>query len=444
MMTKRLKGLIILVLIFLTFGHKNEHLSHYCIHDTLNHTSYKDTKVISKWDAINAMKMAQKSNNIDNTYMFAGEPANLNDFSPINIGITTTKLQSDWGSVPTTLNYYVNDVIPAAVDYLQKIINVRPVDGALIFDGNVQTCGPNTEGNTIPSSMFSTGSNNDFELYISGVNTNNCGGATYGYASSCIRNNNDRPIAGYMNLCYNVISIRTLSWEEAVTLIVHEALHALGWSSSLFSVYRQFNNNQLNIYNPEITRTVRGVSKKLFAGANVVANAKTFYGCDTNPASIEGVELEEFGSDGTAGSHWEARTVGSATMLGYIGTANPVHLFTFALLEDTGWYTVNYEYASEPPIGRGAGCSFVQNKCITGSISNPTIVDSSVYCAVNVSNGCGRQHVLKGHCTITGGKTGIPTQMQYYGSSSIGINIYIHCIIWIYCRVFTIYSNVYI
>ena len=35
---------------------------------------------------------------------------------------------------------------------------------------------------------------------------------------------------------------------------------------------------------------------------------------------------------------------------------------TFALLEDTGWYQPNYEYAHEISWGRGMGCEFAQKE----------------------------------------------------------------------------------
>ena len=45
----------------------------------------------------------------------------------------------------------------------------------------------------------------------------------------------------------------------------------------------------------------------------------------------------------------------------------PIFIFfrlTFALLEDTGWYQPNYEYADEISWGRGMGCEFAQKSCM--------------------------------------------------------------------------------
>ena len=41
-----------------------------------------------------------------------------------------------------------------------------------------------------------------------------------------------------------------------------------------------------------------------------------------------------------------------------------INRLTFALLEDTGWYQPNYEYAQEITWGRGMGCDFAKKSCM--------------------------------------------------------------------------------
>ena len=38
-------------------------------------------------------------------------------------------------------------------------------------------------------------------------------------------------------------------------------------------------------------------------------------------------------------------------------------IFTLALLEDTGWYNVNYDYADEFIFGLKEGCDFINEGC---------------------------------------------------------------------------------
>ena len=93
-------------------------------------------------------------------------------------------------------------------------------------------------------------------------------------------------------------------------------------------------------------------------------------------------------------THWEKRIFQDEAMTGTVHTKDPaysrflkcglekkrkLHVYvimhsipfskiffrlTFALLEDTGWYQPNYEYAHEISWGRGMGCEFAQKSCM--------------------------------------------------------------------------------
>ena len=53
--------------------------------------------------------------------------------------------------------------------------------------------------------------------------------------------------------------------------------------------------------------------------------------------------MEEFGGEGTVGSHWEAKILLGDYMNGYTYTFEQViSEFTLALLEDYGFYKANY------------------------------------------------------------------------------------------------------
>ena len=60
-------------------------------------------------------------------------------------------------------------------------------------------------------------------------------GATIAYASTCQRDQNDRPILGHANFCPSQLSTAASDWEEQRATAVHELLHALGFSSDSWS-----------------------------------------------------------------------------------------------------------------------------------------------------------------------------------------------------------------
>ncbi|XP_052003861.1 leishmanolysin-like peptidase [Xyrauchen texanus] len=47
----------------------------------------------------------------------------------------------------------------------------------------------------------------------------------------------DRPIAGYANLCPNMISTQAQEFELMLSTVKHEIIHALGFSAGLFAFY---------------------------------------------------------------------------------------------------------------------------------------------------------------------------------------------------------------
>ena len=72
---------------------------------------------------------------------------------------------------------------------------------------------------------------------------------------------------------------------------------------------------------------------------NVLRVAREYYGC----ANISGVELENEGSDGT--SHWESVFLHNEIMTSTPQSNWAFSNFTLALLEDSGWYKVDYTKA---------------------------------------------------------------------------------------------------
>ena len=67
-----------------------------------------------------------------------------------------------------------------------------------------------------------------------------------------------------------------------------------------------------------------------------------------------GMELEDngiYGNSASTGSHWEARTSVWPLMGAQIYPGSPLTVFTLALLYDSGWYNVNWEYEFTPPYG---------------------------------------------------------------------------------------------
>lgn len=83
--------------------------------------------------------------------------------------------------------------------------------------------------------------------------------------------------------------------------------------------------------------SLRGKSVKIVTTPEVVKTARDYFGC----SSLEGLELEDQGGSGTAGSHWDERVAKEDLMCGIIGGFKGITKMTMALFVDSGWYSIS-------------------------------------------------------------------------------------------------------
>jgi len=79
--------------------------------------------------------------------------------------------------------------------------------------------------------------------------------------------------------------------------------------------------------------------------------------------------MENSGSSGTDGSHFERRQFGFEAMTSGLTLEMQFSQFTLAILESTGWYVVDYSYADPFFFGQGQGCSFLTGACSSSKYS---------------------------------------------------------------------------
>jgi hypothetical protein len=91
----------------------------------------------------------------------------------------------------------------------------------------------------------------------------------------------------------------------------------------------------------------------------VLAHAREYFKCP----KLDGVPVEDDGGSGSAGSHWEKVVLGNEIMVPNVTANLVVSKFTLKLMEDSGWYQVNYNMAEPFFWGIRAGCSIVEGDC---------------------------------------------------------------------------------
>ena len=164
--------------------------------------------------------------------------------------------------------------------------------------------------------------------------------------------NKGQPYAGIVRINKN-INFTVLNTQEFFQVVlVHEFTHILGFSKAFFMDYYH------NIFSKKDSY---GIQRTYLNSPKLLEVARKYFDCST----LEGVELENQGGEGTEGSHWEARILLGEYMTGYSYTEEQViSEFTLAVLEDSGYYKPNYYTGGLMRFGKHKGCAFLNEKCV--------------------------------------------------------------------------------
>ncbi|OLP87691.1 Leishmanolysin-like peptidase [Symbiodinium microadriaticum] len=397
-------------------------------------------------------------------------------WQPIRINLDTSALEAQVNS--EQLSYLRDDVLHAASRWLTNVVQVLPVEGSLRYEQpcaaillgsgrcarlqeNFQECGPVTiprehfaDKEVCPSGcQVSSGGagipNADLAIYVAAAQTQWCSGNTVAYASTCRQAEDDRPLAGYFNFCPNRLSPASeRNWHQDVAVAIHEILHSMAFSSSLFPFFRDVLGAPRTPRDEEWglppmqdgmyragSSTVRveqadGLERHFIALPKVVQAARQHFDCP----SLLGVALEEQGGDGSAFSHWDARIMHSEVMAAESSAMPRISEMTLALLEDSGWYRVLGGLASPDAdsaaghfvFGRGKGCSFLQHSCIIdrqSAFPDTFCTESQGSCtspSAGGAIGCSHDHLSLGACTNCLHSSALPTRYQHFDNPRLG------------------------
>lgn len=231
----------------------------------------------------------------------------------------------------TKRNYLLNTLVPEAVNLLQNALRVVPVQGDLRLPTGTCTTGVTITRTSVPST--------DLYVFLTTRPTTN---GALAYAASCVDDQYDRAIVGYINVDPKSISTDVSDFRSQKGTILHELTHILGFSSEKFRRPLRGMDNAIPLVAGEIT------------GPAVRSFARSYFNCGT----LTGALVENNGAAGTTGSHWEKEQWMNEYMTGQ-STQNPVFsALTLAFFQDSGWYYVDYSYAEIMLFGYRAGCEF--------------------------------------------------------------------------------------
>ncbi|KEG10703.1 surface protease GP63 [Trypanosoma grayi] len=285
-----------------------------------------------------------------------------------------------------------NIALPLALYRTQRLFNVNPVQGPLLVSPGV--CGPDV---TVSDDHISVGvADADMILYAHaggmGSSTTSGVAGTVAWAGACTLDQFGRPVVGQINFVPSFIEWQVSGWEYEyyVRVVMHEMFHALGYTPTIL-------NTMVNVSKR------RGKKVKIVTAPAVVSAARKHLGCPT----LDGVELEDEGGTGTAGTHWERRQWMDELMAG-VPSRSAISELSLAFFSSTSIYTVNMQYAEPMGWSHNAGCAFVEEACT----ANATAM-GVMWCNESVrTQACTYDRTEVGICDV-GIVLGLPPYFQY-------------------------------
>jgi hypothetical protein len=280
--------------------------------------------------------------------------------------------------------YYVrNELVPPIVDYFEGALKVKyPVSGQLKLGSSVnRICERNTP------SILRNGVDADFFMYYDiDTSTSFIAAAKYCYLSS----GSKRPLIARTNINSNQLKAangNVIVHEQNLLVMMHEMMHAFGFTSSLFPYFIDETGNTRRGHIK--TANIGGYTRTVIDVPSFTTKLRNHYGCNTLPGAI----MENNGNSGTYGSHFERRFFGYEAMTSGSIIGMRISELSLGMLEASGWYEVDYSYAEPFSWGQGKGCAFMSATCNNGNAA----AKFDEFCTGNV-RGCSATGMGGGSC----------------------------------------------
>eukprot|EP01083_Nonionella_stella_P112168 329613_1 len=417
------------------FGHDK---MHNCIHDEISHK-------------VSQQHVHYKAHPLESTHMDPDKRTLLDatTHEPIRIRPYYDPLLINSYTLSIDKITYIKSLVSTSIHYLEQFVNVIPIHGPLlinrcqrVFNHDTFTYGAcplsdyieplKCQYATIPDQHIAeswyydpltlksepykpsgTGiADADLVIYVS-YSSGDCAGdgSTLAWASICTLDQFGRPISGTINFCPGALDTKYWKFDVGVTL--HEMMHILAMSNTLFPYFYNWDSHTFHgVQNVILAPSTSGLDNTYIVTDKVKQISQTHFGCDT----LIGAPLENTGSKGTIGSHWESKYLQSELMCGTMYSA-VLYLsdFTLALMEDTGWYVMDYDYSDTFTWGYHEGCAFFTADCISKSTTNTNF--DQYWCTETADDGCSYDYSTVAQCMNQHSGV-VPSQFKYYSDPS--------------------------
>jgi hypothetical protein len=250
-------------------------------------------------------------------------------------------------------SYIKTELVPPIVDYFEGALKVKyPVSGKLKLESGVsKICEHSTP------SILRSGVDADFFMYYDiDTSTSFIAAAKFCHLASGTM----RPIIARTSINSNQLLEprgNEIVHEKNLVTMMHEMMHALGFTSSLFPYFLDENGKTRKGHIK--TFNIAGKTRTVIDVPVLTQKLRNYYGC----SSLQGAIMENNGGSGTAVSHFERKYFGYEAMTSGSIIGKRFSEFSLGMLEASGWYDIDYSYAEPFSFGQGNGCDFISASC---------------------------------------------------------------------------------
>ena len=283
-----------------------------------------------------------------------------NDFRPIKIYLDTTNIDKMKGMFENVNNYnLVIEALQYTSNMLEKLIKVKPLNYKIsISYEDLESWNIDVKDDL----KTENGVDKDLAIICKVISTTVYKAA---FEQKYIDPYTKRPVVGilYFSLNFDFEIDNPLRYLKV--MFMHQFTHILGFYNESFSSFTTANGDISKIITSTQKDKRSQMPRTYVHSPKVLEFAKKYFNCKND---IIGVDLEDQ-EDGKYNSHWDARV-----LLGEYMNAEPyneeqvISEFTLALLEDSGWYEVNYYTGGLMRYGKNKGCNFLNKDCVSPSI----------------------------------------------------------------------------
>ncbi|CAK9859449.1 unnamed protein product [Sphagnum jensenii] len=298
----------------------------------------------------------------------------------------------------------LHEALGETAAWFRRALSVEQIKGPLRLSG-YSACGQDG-GVQLPRQYVEEGVE-DADLVLL-VTTRPTTGNTLAWAVACERDQWGRAIAGHVNVAPRHLTAEAESLLSAT--LIHEVMHVLGFDPHAFAHFRDEQKRRRSevVQQEHDQKLGRMVTRVVLP--RVIMHSRQHYGAYDD--KFPGLELEDGGGRGTAGSHWEKRLLMNEIMTGSVDTRSVVSAMTLALLEDSGWYKANYSMAEQLDWGQNQGTEFLMSRCDAWN--------GAYHCNSTHSSGCTYNREAEGYCPIEQYNNDLPAWARYFPEPNKG------------------------